>query len=210
MPATARSGILNGAAKAPRPIGPGTLDIGQILDGAVAFQKRFVVFAHDSQADALALWAVHTHCAQAATCTPYIWVSSPARTSGKTRLAEVHELLVCNPIRASDASPSSIFGSIPLFQPTLLLDEVDTKFRAKGDDNAEDLRRLINSGFNRGAYVLRVEDRDRVPTKFDTYCPKMLIGIDTGAFPDTVAKRSILSDCTARRAPRESSAFGGE
>ena len=191
VPATVRSGILNGAAKAPRPIAPGTLDIGQILDGAVAFQKRFVVFAHDCQADALALWAVHTHCAQAATCTPYIWVSSPAPTSGKTRLAEVHELLVRNPIRASDASPSSIFRSIPLFQPTLLLDEIDTKFKVKGDDNAEDLRRLINSGFNRGAYVLRVEGRDRVPTKFDTYCPKMLIGIDTGAFPDTVAKRSI-------------------
>ena len=188
---TVASGLSSGAGTAMAAIDPASLDVAQLLDRVVAFLRRFVVLAHVCQAYALALWAVHTHCAMAAACTPYIWVSSPAPTSGKTRLAEVLELLVRSPIRASDASPSSIFRSIPLFQPTLLLDEIDTKFRAKGDDGAEDLRRLINSGFNRGAYVLRTEGRDRVPTKFDTYCPKMLIGINTGVFPDTVAKRSI-------------------
>lgn len=190
---TVKSGLSSGAGTAVSATAESAdvPDVSELLDAVVAFERRFVVFSHFAQAEALALWTAHTHCTQASTCTPYMWVSSPVPTSGKTRLAEVLELLVRNPIRASDASPSAIFRSIPLFQPTLLLDEVDTKFRTKGDDNAEDLRRLINSGFNRGAYVLRTEGKDRTPTKFDTYCPKMLIGIDTGAFPDTVAKRSV-------------------
>jgi len=189
---TVRATLQRGAAKTPKTDDTETPDIARTLDDVAAFLKQFVRFANEAQPIAVTLWVAHTHAIGAAACTPYLWVSSPAPTSGKTRLAEVVELLVHSPLRAADASPSSIFRAIPLWHPTVLLDELDTKFRGtKSDDGAEDLRRLVNSGFNRGAYVLRTEGKDRIPTKFDTFCAKMLIGINTGAFPDTVAKRSI-------------------
>lgn len=66
------------------------------LDLARAFIARYVALT-DVQADAVALWAQHTHAMDAADSTPYLRITSDGPASGKTRLLEVCEQLVHNP-----------------------------------------------------------------------------------------------------------------
>jgi hypothetical protein len=71
------------------------------------FIRRFVAL-DDLQANTVALWAAHTHVANAFSCTPYLSVTSAEKRSGKTRLLEVLELLVHEPLptaNISDAAP---------------------------------------------------------------------------------------------------------
>src|SRR4051794_27277130 len=62
----------------------------EVLDTLAWFVRRFVVMS-PAQADAVALWVVHTHCFAAAEQTPYLAISSAEKRSGKTRLLEVLE-----------------------------------------------------------------------------------------------------------------------
>ena len=83
-------------------------------------------------------------------------------------------------------------------RPTLLLDEIDAIFTAKGDENKEALRALLNAGFERRATVPRcVAGPNNTLREFQVFCPKALAGI--GKLPDTVADRSIPITMTRRK-----------
>ncbi|MGH2760454.1 MAG: DUF3631 domain-containing protein [Actinomycetota bacterium] len=159
-----------------------------LLSEVEAFIRRFVVLT-SAQSTALALWVVHTHVVDASEATPYIAVTSPERRSGKTRLLEVLELLVPRPLRVANVSEAALFRTIADERATLLLDEGDAIFNAKNDH--EDLRALINSGYRRGAVVLRCEVQGKkiTPCRYDAYGPKVIAAI--GRLPDTIADRSI-------------------
>jgi hypothetical protein len=74
-------------------------------------------------------------------------VHTPEPESGKTRVLEVLELLVPEPMLVLNASPSAIFRTLSKRQITLLFDEVDAIWSKSGkDDNHEDLRALLNAG----------------------------------------------------------------
>ncbi|MDP9233727.1 MAG: DUF3631 domain-containing protein [Actinomycetota bacterium] len=162
----------------------------ELLEDIVRWLKRFVVFQMEEEAEALALYVIHTHALEASYTTPYMWFTSPAPTSGKTRATEALEPLVFQPLRASNASTSAIFRAIEKDRPTLILDEIDTALGpAANKEKAEDLRGLVNSGFNRGAGWLRCDGPKHEPRMFDTYCPKVLAGL--GSVPDTIARRVV-------------------
>ena len=128
--------------------------LSDILDGIVALLTRYVVFPSKAAAVAVALWVVHTHAIQVADATPYLIVTSPEKRAGKTRLQEVLEHLVANPLRTTNATVSAIFRATAEGNLTLLFDEADAIFGRKVD-GAEDLRGLLNAGHRRGATVLR-------------------------------------------------------
>ena len=89
----------NGSAPVVASVRTETLEpppLGEVLDELAGFVRRFVVMT-DAQADAVALWIVHTHAFDAAEQTPYLAISSAEKRSGKTRLLEVLELLVARP-----------------------------------------------------------------------------------------------------------------
>jgi len=69
---------------------------------------------------------------------------------------------------------------------TLLLDETDT-FLANNDE----LRGVLNSGFHRSGFVVRVVEKDgeHVPVQFATFAPVAFAGI--GELPDTLEDRSV-------------------
>jgi hypothetical protein len=171
-----------------------------ILERVLEFTRRYVVFRSDAQAVAVALWVAHTHAATAADVTPYLAVTSPEKRSGKTRLLEVLELLVPQPLRAASISEAALFRTVDEGGGVLLLDETDAIFSPK--TNHEDLRKLINAGYRRGALVARCEPAGKaiVTRRFEAFCPKVLAGI--GQLPDTVADRSIPIRLQ-RRAPGE-------
>src|SRR5699024_6667815 len=92
---------------------------------------------------------------------------------------------VCRPLPTSNITGAALFRAIDKWKPCLLVDEVDSFM---GD--AEDLRGIINSGFERpNAYVVRCVGDDHEPTMFNSFAPKVLCGI--GSLPGTVMDRSI-------------------
>src|SRR6516165_7922901 len=160
-----------------------------VLDKVQDFVSRYVQVGDDEKL-VIGLWILHTWTFSESVpnpyTTPYLYVHSAERRSGKTRLLEVTETLVRNPLRAANATSAVLFRSFELLSPTLLLDEVDAIW--SGAKN-EEMRGVLNAGYKRGGSVLRVEDKE--PKAFNCFAPKALAGIDNGQLPDTVRDRCI-------------------
>lgn len=151
-----------------------------------AFIKKYVALPSDDHAIVLALWVIHTWTWEHTRTTPYLYIHSDGPQCGKTLLIEVLEMLVRNPMRATSMTQSVLFRAIDTFQPTLLWDEVDTVF--SGGRN-EPHRNILNAGYKRGGWVYRIFQQQ--PRKYDTFCPKLLAGINNGFLPATVKDRAI-------------------
>jgi hypothetical protein len=152
---------------------------------------QYVVLTSDQLA-AVALWVAHTWAIEAADATPYLAVTSPEKRSGKTRLLEVLEFLVPKPLRASSISEAALFRIVADTEEgrsAILLDEADALFNPK--TNHEDLRKLVNAGYRRGAVAVRCEaiGKTQVVRTYDAFSAKVIAGI--GKLPETIADRSI-------------------
>ena len=170
-----------------------------LLNELVAYVRRYVVLK-DSQAATVALWIMHTHAIDAADVTPYLAILSAEKRSGKSRLLEVLSLLVARPLSTANISDAALYRSIADEQPTLLFDEVDAIFGAKARDR-EDLRGLLNAGYRRGQFVIRMGGPTMTTReKFAVFCTKAFAGI--GRLSDTIMDRSIILNLK-RKAPDE-------
>ena len=165
-----------------------------LLADIKGFITRFVVLPFEEQADVLALYTLHTHAIRAAEATPYLAVESPEKGCGKTLLLEVLEML-CARAWKLDGLPSEavLFRQVDREQPTVLLDEVDRLF-SSSKDRVEPLTALLNGGNRRGASVPRLvsSGNDWEVKNFSTFSPKVLAGIDSAGWPDTVRDRAIV------------------
>jgi Protein of unknown function (DUF3631) len=166
-------------------------DLGFVLAEAKRFVRRFVVMS-DHQAVAVALWVFHTHSFDASDYTPYLWVKSAERESGKSRLKEAVEPLVVRPEKTANISPAAVFrlaGQKPA--PTFLIDELDEIFAPKSERS--ELRGLLNAGFRRGEVATRMvgEGAKMEVRRFEVYCPKLLAGKSTANLGDTLESRCI-------------------
>lgn len=182
-----------------------------IADQVVEFLNRYIAFPDPRQADALALWVIHTHAFPAAYCTPYIYVSSAEKQSGKTRVIEVLSEIANNTLATASASPGALYAAISGGEngskPTIFIDEVDAIFTGASN---EDLRGMLNSGYKHNGTVLRqtmIEGGDRIAVPYSTFCPKLLAGIDNGAMPDTIADRCIRIVLKRKKAEQEVQRF---
>jgi hypothetical protein len=163
---------------------------GELLGEVEGLLRRFVHFRDDHAPAALALYVLHTWGIDAFDATPYVYVKSPQKRSGKTRTLEVLEQLCKGPMRAASITEAAIYQSVEKFRPTLLIDETDAIFTGKSD-RAEALRGILNSGDRRGSKVAR-GSQGGSPQLSETFCPKVLAGIDTGKLPDTIRDRAIV------------------
>lgn len=178
------------------------LDGAELLDRARDAIGRHCVMPSQEALDAVTLWVAATHCVPAFDFAPRLVIRSAEKRSGKTRLLEVIADLAHQPLRAVNATVPAIFRSLGGdHPPTLLFDEVDTMFgtRRMADQN-EELRGLINAGFQRGQDVLRTVGPQHVPTSFPTFAMAALAGI--GRLPDTIEDRAVVI-VMKRRAPGE-------
>ena len=158
-----------------------------LLEDIRSFVRRFVVL-DDAQADAVTLWAAHAHLHGAFGCTPYLAITSAEKRSGKTRLLEVLELLVREPLQTANISDAALFRVVDAKSPTLLMDEVDAIFKSR---EREELRGLLNAGYRRGAVAHRMGGaNNRTLETFTVFCPKAFAGIGD-CLPDTITDRSI-------------------
>jgi hypothetical protein len=153
---------------------------------------RTYVIITGEQADAVALWCIHSHAHDAADASPKLVLKSVQKKSGKTRLVTAVDRLVNKPLFTSGIKPAALLRITETRSPTLLLDELDAAMKADRE-MAETLRGLMNSGFNRAGawYVMNVPlpGGGYEPRRFSTWAPQLLAGI--GVLPDTVRDRSI-------------------
>jgi hypothetical protein len=165
-----------------------------LLDDIAAFIADYVVLS-PSAADILSLFVVHEHALEAFETTPYLLISSAEKRSGKTRLLDVLNLLLARPFKTARTTVAQLVREIGENRSTLLLDEAETVFGAKGDSDpaVAQLRGIIDAGFQiEGESSLTVPDgRTWHVVKVPVFSCKVFASIDHRTIPDTIRDRGI-------------------
>jgi putative DNA primase/helicase len=153
------------------------------------------------QADAKALWCVHTWFIEHLEVSPLLIVTAPERACGKTQALTACSHMVARPMSAANSTASFMFRSLGLWSPTLLIDEVDTFLR-----HNDEMKGIINAGHTRSsAFVGRtvaVGDTHE-PKLFPVWGAKALAGIALEKhLPDSTMSRGIILNLR-RKLPHE-------
>jgi len=128
----------------------------------------------------------------------YLFIQSPEKQCGKTRLLEILHLLVHNST-GIDSSPTAAVVSRTAWGNTQLLDEGD------GWPELSGLRNILNAGFQRNAQTARCQQDGlgaQVPKKLLLYCPRAIAGIGKDILSGTTRDRTFFIDM-ARQKPDE-------
>ena len=172
---------------------PEAVDTGALILALVGRVKRHVILS-DDEALAVALWILFAWVHEtAAVHSPILLVTSAEANSGKTTLISVVSFLVPRGLMTTGISEAALFRSIEKWLPTVIADEADVLLV----DN-DPLRAVINSGWTRGAGVLRCIGDDSTPHSFPTFCPK-IVGMKGRKLPDTTLSRSIIVEMRRKR-----------
>jgi putative DNA primase/helicase len=157
----------------------------QAVDGAKLFAeieqtlRRYVVVEKYAYV-ILSFWIGLTYLFDCFDVCPLLFLRSPVRRCGKTRLLDVLFCLASRPLGTSNITASGMFRAIDVEKPTLLVDELDSF----GPHRSE-VRNIINAGHHRAhAWVIRAAGRH------DVYCPKAVAAI--GALHPTIVDRSLV------------------
>lgn len=161
--------------------------------------RRYCVLPGEHQLVAVVLWCALSHLLTKFDYAPRLVIRSAEKGSGKSRLLEVVDALVYSPLRAVNATVAFVFRSLDDDPPpTLLFDEADTIFGSKAvSDKNEELRGLLNAGFQRGLPFGRVVGSDLTTQEFATFAMAALAGI--GRMPETIEDRAVVVVMKRRR-----------
>jgi len=185
------------------------VDGAELLDEVHAALTKFVVFPSVAAAIATTLWITATHALPAWQHATRLAIMSPQKRCGKSRLLDIIAALSFNPILSTDMSTAVIFrkiGSNDYESPTLLIDEADAIFGTKiKAEQHEDLRGLLNAGFQRDRTVWRCVGPSQTPTQFNTFSMAALAAIKS--LPDTIVDRAVVIDLKRRRSDETVSRF---
>ena len=139
-----------------------------IVDRVATFVERFVFLESKPMYQLVALWIIATHLHQTFQYMGYLFIHSPEKQCGKTRLLEILHLLVLN-LTGIDSSPTAAVVSRTAWGNTQLLDEGD------GWPDLPGLRNILNAGFQRNGQTFRCQQNSfgaQVPKKLLLYCPR--------------------------------------
>lgn len=91
---------------------------------------------------------------------------------GKSRFLDTLGILHYKPIQTSGATTAApVFRIIDKWRGTLIMDEADFKL----SDEAQDIIKIINQGYERGKHIMRCDMEDKNKIRFfDPFCPKIL------------------------------------
>jgi Protein of unknown function (DUF3631) len=176
----------------------------QLLDEVHGTLIKYIAFANKHQPVAVTLWIVATHALVAWQHATRLIITSPRKRCGKSRLLDVVAGLAYSALLCVNATTAAIFRSIGNDEPripTLMFDEADALWGTKrAAENNEDLRALLNAGFQRDRPAWRCVGPLQLPTVFNTFAMAALAGI--GRPPDTITDRGLSIDLK-RRGPGE-------
>lgn len=146
--------------------------------------KPLVFFNDQALYELIAVEAISTFVFNLFEAIPYLHLTG-AKGSGKTTLVRILSSLSHNPISTVSVTPANLFRMIDRGQPTLFVDEVE-HLEKRGSSN-DPVIQVLNSGYQKGGVVHRIVKG--VSTKFSTYCPKVIAGINS--LSPTLADRCI-------------------
>jgi hypothetical protein len=172
---------------------PEPVDADALIVALVRRIRRHVVLTL-YEAVTVALWIlmawVHH---ETAIHSPILLATSAEANSGKTTLLNVVSFLVPRGMSCVGTSEASLFRSVEMWTPTIIVDEADTILVEN-----EPLRAVINSGYTRGSGVLRCIGDDNTPHLFMTFCPKAL-GMKGRKLPDTTLSRCTIIEMRRKK-----------
>jgi hypothetical protein len=142
-----------------------------IIEEVAEFVRRFVFLRNDVLYDLVSAWIIATHLLEQFDYVGYIFAYSPEPQSGKSRLLEVLDLLVSNSTGILISPTEAVIFRTA--KSTQLIDEVDSCGKR------EELRSVLNAGFQRNGFVLRMREADGTfkAERHDVYAPRALAGI---------------------------------
>ncbi|MBN0974258.1 MULTISPECIES: DUF3631 domain-containing protein [unclassified Gordonia (in: high G+C Gram-positive bacteria)] len=154
------------------------------------YLRRYCVLGSDHHYAAAVLWALHTHVVECFDTTPRLFLDSAVPGSGKSRVLELLEHLVRDPLNSFSASPAALIRSIDAGARTILMDEIDTLYVKSA--GTEDITAVVNAGYKRGAMVPRCvgQGMDIEVVELSAFAPMALAGLHANV-PDAVRSRSI-------------------
>jgi putative DNA primase/helicase len=155
-----------------------------LLYSLVAVIERYIVCErHVTQA--VALWIVFSWCIKAFKIAPIACITAPEKRCCKTQLLTLMSQFCPRALSTSNITAPALFRSIEKWKPTLFIDEADAFLKQN-----EEMRGVLNAGFEWNGCVIRTVGEDHEPTPFNVFCAKAISGI--GHLPDTLKDRSIL------------------
>src|SRR5437762_7080217 len=155
---------------------PLPVDGQQLLSHVASFFQRYLVCTKD-QLTVLALWTLHTHCFAAAPVTPYLYIRSRERESGKTVCLELLSLLCMRPWLTCGCTPAVLLLKLAQQERcTVLLDDCDSVLARS---RSVVMLGLLNRGFGRdGVYnIPEAAPGGTTVGAVDAFCPKAFAGM---------------------------------
>jgi hypothetical protein len=167
--------------------------------GADLFQEIFgevqrFVYVDDRDYVVACLWISLAYVWDLFYKLPILRLKSPVKGCGKSTLLDVLEVLAVKPLLTVSVTPAGLYRLIERYHPCVLIDEADSY--GKEDDN---LRNIVNGGYERGRPAIRVNKETLEPEFFDTFGCKVLASI--GSLHETIEDRSVIIDM--KRKPQD-------
>lgn len=159
----------------------------ELLETCRKWITRYVVVSKE-QSIILAVWLLHTYVMDACDWTPYLHITGPEKSVGKTLLEDVLAALACNPRIGSGMTPAALVRIVDKYHPSLFLDEIDTITNGN-KEMGEAIRGILDAGFKRGGVFLKCDGKDNEVREFKVFGAKCFAGL--GALADTIESRSI-------------------
>jgi len=180
-----------------------TLDGSVVLDQVRAVIRKYVILPSPEAMTAVVLWAAATHVVPFLGSAPRMVIRGPERRCGKSRLLDMLEALCWQAFMGVNVSHAALSRTVHFAgnePPTIMIDEADAMFGPKAGAENEDIRGILNAGFQPGRTVPRYDAGTREVEHLRTFAMAALAGI--GAMPDTIEDRAVVIRMR-RRAGRE-------
>jgi hypothetical protein len=163
-----------------------------ITDAPALFDEvhdRFLLYLHlpPGAAAVFTLWLPHANAITAFTHSPRLNLTSLVPGCGKSTALDLIATMAPRVLRTDNLKPAVLFRVADQYQPTLLLDELDTYLHL-----FPELRGLLNAGNSPDACVYRCEGR--AVRSFKVFTASALAGI--GHLAPTLRDRSIVISLT--------------
>jgi putative DNA primase/helicase len=165
---------------------PSPVSAAEMLDNLALTIRRHVVLP-EAASVAIAGWVLHTYVYERFQHTPRLEITSPAKRCGKSTLLDVLRATCRRPLKADNISAAGTLRTVEAISPvTILIYEADAFLPQN-----EELRGILNSGFERSGEVIRVVEIrcEQQPVTFRTFAPVALACI--GDLPGTLEDRAI-------------------
>jgi hypothetical protein len=164
--------------------------LADVLDEITHLIDRYLLLPARGLSMLVAVWIANTYLYNAFQYCGYLALRSATPRCGKSRLLRLIAFLACgSPSITTTPTAAALFRSN---RTVLLLDEID-RLRNADKDAYGDVMAILNTGFEKGGVVERVEKGrggEWVVKEFQTYGPKALAGIE--ALADTLSDRAFM------------------